>query len=50
NGKILKQGRRDLQDNAFLSSATGYPPNEPLRYEKRMLDDWLQDEFGLAKK
>jgi hypothetical protein len=44
NGATVKEGERQLRDPAFLQRGT---PNEndPLRFEKRMLDDWLRSEF-----
>ncbi|SHH82052.1 DUF3016 domain-containing protein [Pollutimonas bauzanensis] len=44
-GQTLKQGSSKLRDPAFLMQVRGYP-SDPLRYEKSMLDDWLQQEFG----
>jgi hypothetical protein len=48
DGTVLGEGERKLRDPAFLSGAT---PNaqDPLRYEKRLLDDWLRREFAPAR-
>ncbi|MGH8172684.1 MAG: DUF3016 domain-containing protein [Rhodanobacteraceae bacterium] len=45
DGGIVLEGTRKLRDAAFLSRGT--PSNtDPLRYEKRMLDDWLRRDFA----
>jgi hypothetical protein len=43
-GAILKQGERKLRDLAFMTGANLYR-GDPLRYEKALLDDWLDREF-----
>ncbi len=45
NGKTLATGERKLTDLAFLARGT-INTDDPLRYEKRMLGDWLRKEFG----
>jgi hypothetical protein len=45
NGKTLASGERKLTDLAFLARGT-INTDDPLRYEKRMLGDWLRTEFG----
>lgn len=47
NGGIVKGGERKLRDPAFLQRGT-LNRTDPLRFEKRMLDDWLRDEFPEA--
>lgn len=44
NGKVLDEGRRTLRDLAFLHRG-GRLGDDPLHFEKRLLDDWLQREF-----
>jgi hypothetical protein len=46
-GAVLSEGERSLRDSGFLSSA-GTGNTDVLRYEKRMLDDWLRREFGAS--
>ncbi|MBO9686182.1 DUF3016 domain-containing protein [Roseateles chitosanitabidus] len=42
NGQVLKSGKASIKDmNYQLSSANRYFESEPLRYEKKMLDDWF---------
>jgi len=48
DGKVLRQGRRELRDPAFLMRSRSYP-GDALGYEKAMLDDWLSDEFGAGR-
>lgn len=47
NGQVLKEGERKLQDLAFQMRIVGFR-DDPLRYEKGMLDDWLRDELRPA--
>jgi len=44
-GAVLREGSAELRDPAF---ETGGSPsgNESLRYEKRMIDQWLRQEFA----
>lgn len=44
SGKVLGQGERTLTDPGYLTRGT-IDDDDPLRYEKRMLDDWLRREF-----
>lgn len=44
NGNVLSEGSRSLKDLAFLRRGT-LENDDPLRYEKRLLDDWLRTEF-----
>lgn len=46
-GAVLRQGSRQLRDSAFLMRPDMYP-NDPLRHEKVLLDDWVRKEFGGA--
>jgi len=44
NGAVVKEGERQLRDPAFMQRGILYS-TDPLRFEKRMLDDWLRKEF-----
>jgi hypothetical protein len=44
DGKLVKEGARKLRDPAFLAGAGRYP-DDPLRYEKTLLDQWLEQEL-----
>ncbi len=46
-GAVLREGNRQLRDSTFLMRPDMYP-NDPLRYEKALLDDWVREEFGVA--
>lgn len=48
-GKVVKSGSAQVKDMSYLQRANRYPNDEPLRYEKRMLDDWFKSEFGPGK-
>jgi hypothetical protein len=49
-GKVVKEGKRDLRDLAFMMKLTMGFRDDPLRHEKALLDDWLSDEFRPEKK
>ena len=48
-GRVLKEGERKLVDLAYQTRMTGTFRDDPLRYEKSMLSDWLRDEFPARK-
>lgn len=48
DGAVLKAGERKLRDLTFLMSPTLTYLSDPLRYEKKLLLDWLDREFGSA--
>ena len=45
NGGVVKEGKRELRDPAFLQRGI-LNESDPLRFEKRLLDDWLRNEFA----
>ncbi len=45
DGKVLREGRRKLRDPAFLSHSIG-SDQDPLRYEKSLIDSWLRKGAG----
>jgi hypothetical protein len=49
NGRIVAEGERKLVDSMYLSS-TSITDSDPLRYEKRMLDDWLRRDLKSDRK
>lgn len=44
-GEVIGQGEEKLMDTAFLMNNAAFNDNDPLRYEKRMIDDWLRREL-----
>ena len=44
DGAVLKEGDRTLRDPSFLARTNRYG-SDPLKYEKLLLDDWLESEF-----
>ena len=44
-GRVLKEGTRTLRDPSFLLRGAG-DSGDALRFEKSMIDRWLQEEFG----
>jgi hypothetical protein len=48
DGQEIKHGTRDLTDLMFMSKLA-MNPNDPLRYEKNLLDDWLRADFTRVK-
>jgi len=50
DGKTISEGDRKLRDLAFLQHPiVAFSSTDPLRYDKRLLRDWLQREFGQDK-
>ena len=49
NGHIVSEGDRKLRDSAFMHRGTLLNQDDPLRFEKRLLDDWLRDEFAKTR-
>jgi len=45
DGRLIKRGERALRDPAFLETASGYR-DDPLRYEKLLIDHWLGEELS----
>ncbi len=46
--KVVKTGKRDLTDIDYQMRSV-YPREDPLRYEKDLLRDWLRAEFSDLK-
>jgi Protein of unknown function (DUF3016) len=49
NGHAVADGTRDLTDQGFLMNVVA-SPTDPLRYEKRLVDDWVVREFPKSPK
>lgn len=49
NGDVVAQGARKLTDLDFMRNASNVGSSDPLRYEKRLIDDWLNKEFKKPK-
>ncbi|HEY1141967.1 MAG TPA: DUF3016 domain-containing protein [Lysobacter sp.] len=45
HGNVIAQGERKLSDTAFLMSDSSTLNTDPLRFEKRMIDRWLNQEL-----
>lgn len=50
DGQILAQGTRKLSDMGYLSKGIVASDSDPLRYEKRLIDDWLRKELPAPAK
>ncbi len=48
DGTVLKQGDRHLRDMGFMMTLS-IDRNDPLRFEKDLLDSWLRQEFRVVK-
>jgi hypothetical protein len=46
-GKVLRSGDAKLSDMNYMDRARLATANEPLRYEKQMVDDWFSKTFGV---
>jgi hypothetical protein len=47
-GKVVQQGQARLRDLDYQSAFNVYSGGDPLRYERRMIDRWLDREFSPA--
>lgn len=48
-GTVVKEGKRDLRDLAFMMKLAVGLRDDPLRHEKTLLDDWIGSEFRAPK-
>ncbi len=50
NGKVIREGDRKLRDLGFLQRPImGFFSDDPLRYDKRLIANWLHREFRRDK-
>lgn len=47
NGRVIQSGEDRLHDMAYLQRGNRYYSDDALRYEKKMVDDWMRERFGL---
>ena len=47
NGQVVKSGEERLSNMAYLQHSHRYYPDDALRYEKKMVDDWMRERFGV---
>ncbi len=45
-GQVLAEGERRLTDPGFMTRSRVHRDTDALRYEKQLLDDWLDRELG----
>jgi predicted Zn-dependent protease len=45
-GKVVQQGKTRLRDMNYQEGSTLFGNSDPLRYEKRMVDRWMRQEFA----
>lgn len=48
DGSTIREGDGRLRDSSYLQR-TVPTSTDPLRYDKRLIDDWLKKEFGPAR-
>jgi Protein of unknown function (DUF3016) len=48
DGSAIRAGDATLRDSSYLQRAIGNT-TDPLRYDKRMIDEWLRKEFGAKR-
>jgi Protein of unknown function (DUF3016) len=46
DGATIREGDAKLGDPSFLRRSVAGDPTDPLRFDKRMIDEWLRTEFG----
>lgn len=44
--KLVQQGKTRLRDMNYQEGSTLFGSSDPLRYEKRMVDRWMRQEFS----
>ena len=49
SGAVVKEGKRHLTDLNYTMNLNPFP-NDPRVYEKRLIDDWLHNEFRKIQK
>lgn len=49
-GHVVKEGKRDLRDLAFMMKITMTFRDDSVRHEKALIDDWLRTEFTRVRK
>jgi hypothetical protein len=49
-GNVVKEGKRELKDLAFMMKINMSFRDDPVRHEKGLLDDWLRSEFPRVRK
>ncbi|MBL9189092.1 MAG: DUF3016 domain-containing protein [Opitutaceae bacterium] len=50
NGKVVKEGTRELRDLGFMMKITTGFRDDPVRHEKALVDDWLRADFPRVRK
>ena len=50
DGKVVKEGKRELRDLAFMMKITMGFRDDSVRHEKALLDDWLRSDFTRVRK
>ncbi len=46
DGTTVREGDAKLSDGSYLRRSVPGNPTDPLRYDKRMIDEWLRNELG----
>ena len=47
DGKVINSSDATLSDMSYMSRINRYANDDPLRYEKLMIDDWFSSTFGV---
>jgi hypothetical protein len=50
NGMVIKEDKRELRNMSFQMTSTLAFRDDPLRYEKELLDDWMRSDFSATRK
>lgn len=50
SGAVIRSGSERISDMSYLMSVRMIPDNDPLRYDKNMLTDWIRREFRKSGK
>jgi hypothetical protein len=49
DGRVRQEGERRLADTSYLTGGDVRSSNDPLRFEKALLDRWMAREFGVRR-
>lgn len=49
-GNVVKEGKRELRDLAFMMKISMTFRDDPVRHEKALLDDWIRTELPRVRK
>ena len=49
NGQVIRSGDDEISNMAYQDRVNHYSGGDALRYEKQMMDDWFDKQFGAKR-